>query len=78
MAARTEGTLYFSAGTPVNIGDELDFLHSIHFASSTHYAFTQEMIPLATAVPEPSTLGLIEVGALGLTLRQRRNLRVRP
>jgi hypothetical protein len=68
-----EGTLYLSSGTPVGIGGELDFLYSINFASATHYAFTQEMIPLATTVPEPSTLGLMGIGALGLALRSRRN-----
>jgi hypothetical protein len=68
-----EGTLFFSGGTPVGIGDELSFLYSINFASSTHYAFTQEMIPLATVVPEPSAIGLMGIGALGVALRLRRS-----
>lgn len=60
-----EQTLIFSAGTPVTsaavptgVGDELDFNYAIHFSGSSHYAFTQEMIPVA-AVPEPALSGLI-------------------
>ena len=67
-----EGTLYFSAGTPVNIGDELDFTYSIHFASATQYSFTQEMIP----VPEPGAFGLMMVGGFalgGLAWKRRGN-----
>jgi hypothetical protein len=51
-----EGTLDLSGGTPVAIGDELDFNYAIHFGSSIDYTFTQEMIPMG--VPEPGDLGL--------------------
>ena len=68
-----EGTLEFSAGTPIGIGDELDFLYSIHFGGATSYAFTQEMIPVFSEVPEPGMLALAGMGGLMLALRLRRN-----
>ncbi len=52
-----EGTIDLTSGTPIGIGDELDFSYAIHFSSSTDYAFTQEMIP--QGVPEPGDLGLV-------------------
>ena len=65
-----EQTMIFSGGTPVasaamptGTGDELDFSYAIQFSGSTHYTFTQEMIPIA-AVPEPASFGLI--GGLAL------------
>jgi hypothetical protein len=66
-----EGTLYFSAGTPVGINGELDFLYSIHFGSSTHYEFSQEMIPSSVPVPEPSSLAFLAIGGLTLVLRRK-------
>jgi hypothetical protein len=68
-----EGTLDLSGGTPVAIGDELDFNYAIHFGSSTDYAFTQEMIPMG--VPEPSDLGLASAllfGGIELVKRFRK------
>ena len=71
-----EGTFDFSdGGTPLLVGDELDFNYAIHFASSTDYAFTQEMIPMFQEVPEPGTLALAGMGGLMLALRLRRNRR---
>jgi hypothetical protein len=62
-----EGSLLFSGGTPLAIGDELDFNYAIKFTGSTDYAFTQEMIPMQTTyVPEPSVLALLPMGWLGL------------
>jgi hypothetical protein len=49
-----EGTLYYSAGTPIGIGGELDFVYSIHFASSTDYSFTQQMIAFPVNVGPPN------------------------
>lgn len=68
-----KGTLDLSGGTPVAIGDELDFNYAIHFGSSTDYAFTQEMIPMG--VPEPSDLGLASAllfGGIELVKRFRK------
>jgi hypothetical protein len=70
-----EGTLNFSGGTPLGIGDELNFSYAINFGSALNYAFTQEMIPIFSEVPEPSTAALLTVGGLGLALRMRRNSR---
>jgi hypothetical protein len=71
-----ESTFAFSEGTtPVGIGEELDFNYAINFAGSTDYAFTQEMIPMFSVVPEPSTVALLAIGGLGLALRLRRNSR---
>jgi hypothetical protein len=68
-----EAQLVFTSGTPVAVGDELDFSYKISFSGSTSYSFTQEMIP----VPEPGTIGFLAAGALLLagfgTARQRRD-----
>jgi hypothetical protein len=53
----------------------LDFNYAIHFVGSTDYAFTQEMIPMFSEVPEPTTLALAGMGGLALALRLRRNNR---
>jgi PEP-CTERM motif len=65
-----EGTLDFSAGTPVGINGKLDFQYTISFGSSTHYILTQEMIPSMVTIPEPSTIALLAIGGLGLALRR--------
>lgn len=61
-----EGQLLFTAGTPVMVGDELDFGYTVSFSGATSFVFTQEMIP----IPEPGTFGFLAVGALllGATL----------
>jgi hypothetical protein len=71
-----EGTLDFSAGTPVGVGGELDFQYAVTFASSTHYILTQEMIPSMVTIPEPSTIALLAIGGLGLVMRLRRSSRI--
>ena len=70
-----EGTIYYSGGTPLGVGAELDFNYAIHFVGSTDYAFTQEMIPVFSEVPEPGTLALAGMGGLVLALRLRRSSR---
>jgi hypothetical protein len=69
-----EGTLFFSGGTPIGIGADMDFLYSINFSDFTSFSFTQEMIPNIVAVPEPSALVLAGMGGLMLALRLRRKL----
>jgi hypothetical protein len=71
-AGKYLGTLYFSEGTDIGIGGELDFVYSINFSSLTDFTLTQEMIPLFTAIPEPSTFVLGGLGGLLLTLGLRR------
>jgi hypothetical protein len=71
-----EGTLDFSAGTPVGVGGVLDFQYTISFGSSTHYILTQEMIPSMVTIPEPSTIALLAIGGLGFALRLRRSSRI--
>ena len=70
-----EATVFYSAGTLVGIGGELDFTYQVNFASSTHYILTQEMIPSMVPVPEPSTLAVAAMGGLALALRLRRSSR---
>jgi hypothetical protein len=70
-----EGSIFYSAGTQIEIGDELDFNYEIHFASSTDYTVVQEMIPSLVPVPEPSTVVLLTLGGLGFAMRLRRNSR---
>ncbi len=69
------GSLYFSKGTDIMFNESLDFLYSIEFSGSWGFQFTQEMIPWATTIPEPSTAVLAGFGALVLALRLRRNRR---
>ncbi|MGA3163341.1 MAG: PEP-CTERM sorting domain-containing protein [Verrucomicrobiota bacterium] len=65
-----EAQVEFSSGTPVAIGDELDFGYTISFIGPM--SFTEEMIP----VPEPGTFGFLAAGALslgGFLAARRRN-----
>jgi hypothetical protein len=74
FAGDYEGTLNLQGGTPLAIGDELDFGYTIQFSGASHFDFTQEVIPIA--VPEPGAIDLVAVsGGLlaGLALiRSRR------
>ena len=70
-AGMYEGTLDYSSGTPVGIGDELDYLFSIQFSGATSYTFTEQVIPTITEVPEPGALALAGIGGLLFALRLR-------
>jgi hypothetical protein len=72
-AGMYEGTYNFSGGTQVGIGDELDYLYSIHFTGATSYSFTQEITPMFAPVPEPGAVTLLAIGGLGFAIRLRRN-----
>ncbi|HTS17104.1 MAG TPA: hypothetical protein VMP11_05990 [Verrucomicrobiae bacterium] len=68
-----EASLTLAAGTPVAVGDELDFQYQLKFSGSSHFAFTQEVIP----VPEPgaiefATLGGLMLAPLAFARRSRR------
>jgi hypothetical protein len=69
------GTIDYAGGTPVGVGQELDYLYSIHFTGASSYTFTQESIPGVAPVPEPGTIALLAIGGLGFALRLRRNSR---
>ena len=66
-----EGRIDYYAGTPVAIGDTLDFSYVMIFSGATQFNFTQELIP----TPEPGTLGLVTISGLllgGFALARRR------
>jgi hypothetical protein len=69
------GTINYAGGTQVAVGDELDYVYSIHFTGSSSYSFTQEAIPQIAPVPEPSTITLLAIGGLAFAMRLRRNRR---
>ena len=51
--------------------DMVSFSYQLQFTSSTHYSFTQEIIP----VPEPGTVGMVTMSGLllaSLALARRR------
>ncbi len=55
-------TIDFSGGTPIAIGNDLEFSYKLAFSGNTYYAFTQAMMP----VPEPSTIALLGASFVGL------------
>jgi hypothetical protein len=63
-----QGTIDFYSGTPVGIGDTLEFRYKINFSGLTTYEFCQEFIP----IPEPGTFSLVLGGALLLGAAKRR------
>ncbi|HOX55716.1 MAG TPA: hypothetical protein P5205_08830 [Candidatus Paceibacterota bacterium] len=74
-AGMWQGSIFFSEGTSILNGGSLDFLYSINFSGTWGFEFTQEMIPWATQIPEPSTAVLGGLGVLLLVARLRGNRR---
>lgn len=62
------GYVDYTAGTAVQIGDELDFRYKISFTGYSSTNYTQELYP----TPEPGTLVLLVCGVLGLLAVRRR------
>jgi len=71
------GTIIYSqgAGSPIGVGQQMDFAYSITFAGSMSFSYCQEMIPSYTYIPEPSAIVLAGLGGLAFALRLRRNRR---
>jgi hypothetical protein len=67
------GTINFAGGTPVGVGDELDYLFSIHFTGATSFSFTEST--MVQTVPEPGTATLLAIGGLAFAMRLRRSSR---
>lgn len=63
------GQLDFTGPSALPAGGTLDFQYRIFFSGQTQYSYTQEMIP--AAVPEPASLGVLAIGAIGLLTRRR-------
>ncbi len=61
------GQIQYLSGTPVAIGESLDFGYDILFDGYTSFTFCQEM----TAIPEPASLGLIALVSGGLYFKRR-------
>jgi hypothetical protein len=61
------GSVLFTAGTPVGVGDTFEFGYRVSFDGATSYQFCQEMVP----VPEPATMGLLALGGLAVLRRRR-------
>jgi len=61
------GTIQYLSGTPVAVGESLDFGYSIVFDGYTNFSFCQEMV----AIPEPASLGLIVLISGGLYFQRR-------
>ena len=61
------GQVQYLRGTPVAIGESLDFGYDIVFEGFTSFKFCQEM----TAIPEPASLGLIALVSGSLYFSRR-------
>ena len=56
------GAVVFAGGTPIGLGDELDFNYKFTFSGAINYYAVQQMTP----TPEPSMFVLLGIGAIGL------------
>lgn len=65
------GQIQYLSGTPVAIGETLDFSYDMVFEGYTSFKFCQEM----EAIPEPASLGLIVLVSTGLCFTRRIILR---
>jgi hypothetical protein len=59
-------TIDYVGGSPLPIGDTLDFSYKLTFTGSVHYC--QEMFP----IPEPGTIALVLTGLVGLVIVGRK------
>jgi hypothetical protein len=62
------GYINYFAGTPVLVGDPLDFNYSMTFTGGA--SFQEELMP--STVPEPGTFALTICGLTGLLVKRRR------
>jgi hypothetical protein len=69
-----KGNIVYSrgAGTPIAVGDYMDFSYDINFSGGMGFSFVQEMIPSFASIPEPSAFVLAGLGGLMLALRRHR------
>jgi hypothetical protein len=66
FAGAYEGFLDFSDGTPVAVGQELDFNYALTFGGASSYSFTEILTPNVPVVPEPDQFTLMTVTGLVL------------
>jgi hypothetical protein len=63
------GSIQYSAGVPVQVGNSLNFNYAVTFYGSAK--FCEQLTPIA--VPEPGTFALVACGLAGLWVLRRRS-----